>query len=106
MFFANKCGVKIRGEAVPPRRAKRLGSKLNQIVGLGRKARLPESPREGPESHEIADIHIEREIAFTALHDIPVRYTMGKLGWASRGERCIIAPAALREPGPSEGVLK
>jgi hypothetical protein len=67
MFFANKCGVKIRGEAVPPKRAKRLGSKLNQIVGLGRKARLPESPREGPESHEIADIHIEREIAFTAL---------------------------------------
>src|SRR5580704_5661017 len=24
MFFANKCGVEIRGEAVPPKRAKRL----------------------------------------------------------------------------------
>jgi hypothetical protein len=39
-FFANKCGVEIRGEAVPPERAGRLGSKLNQIVGLGRIAGL------------------------------------------------------------------
>jgi hypothetical protein len=46
MVFANKCGVEIRGEAVPPKRAKRLGSRLNQIAGFGRKVSLAKTARD------------------------------------------------------------
>jgi hypothetical protein len=46
MVFANKCGVEIRGEAVPPKRAKRLGSRLNQIAGFGRKVSLAKTAQD------------------------------------------------------------